>query len=131
MPFQIDFAYRLNQLFIEGLKQGATTVLLTALWLRLQASGEFTWQAGTRLKRGGKQAEIDLIVACDGKLIVAECKDNIDEADLAPLQAQLARQVEVARMLGADEFIFATLREDVPPAVPAALNAAEALSIRR
>lgn len=130
MPFQIDFSYRLNQLFIEGMKQGATTVLLTALWLSQGAPAHFTWQAGMRLKRGGKQAEIDLIVACDGRLFVAECKDNFDDAELAPLQAQLARQADVARMLDAHEFIFATLREDVPPAVLAPLNVTVALPTR-
>ena len=112
LPLEAPFSFRLNQLFIEGMKQGAATVLLTALRLYETIPdpfGSFIWQSGARIKKRGLEAELDLIAICGNRLIVAECKDNFD--DNATLHDQLQRTSEVAQVLGADEFIFASLRD--------------------
>jgi hypothetical protein len=110
LPLEAPFAFRLNQLFIEGMKQGAATVLLTALHLYEISPAAFIWQSGARIKKRGLEAELDLIAICGDRLIIAECKDNI--ADDAALHEQLQRTSEVAHALGADEFIFASLKQD-------------------
>jgi len=112
LPLEAPFAFRLNQLFIEGLKQGAATVLLTALRLHEIAqttSNTFIWQSGARIKKRGVETELDLIALCDDRLIIAECKDNFE--DEAALGDQLRRTSEAAQIIGADEFIFASLRD--------------------
>jgi hypothetical protein len=109
LPLEAAFSFRLNQLFIEGMKQGAATVLLTALRLYEASPDAFSWQAGVRAKKRGRETEIDLMALCGERLIVAECKDNFE--DDAALHDQLRRTSEVAQAIGAEDFIFASLRD--------------------
>ncbi len=115
MPLEHPFAYRPNQLFTQGLKEGALTVLLTVLWLAGRCMGEMAWQSGLVLKRDGHSAEIDLVALCDGALMLAECKDNFDDGET--IIDQLERNVAVARAVNARTFLFATLRESAPDSV--------------
>jgi len=117
LPLEAAFAFRLNQLFIEGMKQGAATVLLTALRLYESSPEAFIWQAGVRVKRRGKETEIDLVAVCGERLVVAECKDNFEDDEA--LAEQLQRTSEFARDIGADEVIFASLRDVALEAIQA------------
>jgi hypothetical protein len=116
MPIDIPFAYRLNQLFMEGLKQGALTVLLTLLRLNELAQHRFEWQASVQL---GKN-DVDLIALCADDLILAECKDNFDDSSpekVEQLRQKLQRDVDLARAIHAPLFLFATLKEEIPPEI--------------
>lgn len=124
LPLEAAFSFRLNQLFIEGMKQGAATVLLTALRLYESSPAAFVWQSGVRAKKRGQETEIDLVALCGERLVVAECKDNFE--DDTALHDQLRRTTDVARDIGATEFIFASLREGELEAIQA-LRGIEAL----
>ncbi len=115
MPLEHPFAYRPNQLFTQGLKEGALTVLLTMLWLAGRCDREVAWLSGLVLKRNGQSTEIDLAVLCDGTLMLAECKDNFEDGET--IIAQLECNIAVAYAVNARTFLFATLRESVPDSV--------------
>jgi hypothetical protein len=111
MPLQHEFAYRLNQHFIEGLNQGAATVLLTALYLSEGCQETFDWQTGLLFERDGQTVDIDLIAECNGRLILAECKNDL-KGDVID---QLRRGVEVAKRCKASIYVFAVLQDQPLP----------------
>jgi hypothetical protein len=125
LPFQMntqatEFAYLLNQLFFNGLSQGASSVILTALLLHRSSQYSMMWQAGYELRKTASGdntvVEIDLIAMCDGLLIVAECKNSFDDSTEEArdkLKKQLLRNIETAKSIDAAIFFFATLRETV------------------
>ena len=116
MPLELPFAYRPNRLFVEGMKSGALTVLLTLLYLS-EGCGELAWQAGIMAQKDGNRTDIDLMVMCDGGIIVVECKDNFKTGaeEVAAVRDQLTRDLEVAQKIGAGRVIFATLVAGVLP----------------
>ncbi|MBZ0305132.1 MAG: hypothetical protein K8I82_03600 [Anaerolineae bacterium] len=111
LPLELDFSYRLNQLFAVGINQGALTVLLTALYLQ-RSSRSMVWDANYQLKKNGDKMELDFIAVCDGALVLAECKDNFKPDDIEP---QLHHYLHLTEEVRADRFIFATLKTDLPP----------------
>ncbi|RMG89283.1 MAG: hypothetical protein D6712_01950 [Chloroflexi bacterium] len=111
-PLEQPFAYQLNPLFAEGLRQGALTVLL-ALYLSYQQNAAVQWAFGLLLQ-GEYQTDIDLMVFDGERLYVIECKDNV--ADEVALQAQIERGLIIAGQLPNAEYVFATLG-DPPPIV--------------
>jgi hypothetical protein len=125
-------AYRLNQLFIAGLKNGALTVLLTALWLKGDSDDPLTWRAGYVVDKDGQKTDIDLIARSGETLTFAECKDNFasDEAGVNTLITQLERNLTVACDIGADRFMFATLIHEVPQQVIDFLDKVEDIETR-
>lgn len=112
LPLEVEFVFRLNQLFIAGLNEGASSVLLTLDRLAPQEA-----LLSLSLSRYGRTDEIDLIAWRDGRVIVAECKDRW-QGDILP---QLTRARAIADHLGADQFVFATLADQIPFDLPNAL----------
>lgn len=106
VPVQLDFAFRLNPLWMHGLKNGALTVLLTLV--RLSPS---EWGAGYRVRGHGHEAELDLVLP--ERLI--ECKDSLPN-NINDLRVQLERSRQVARQLGM-QLELATLQAEIPTAV--------------
>lgn len=111
MPLQLDFAYRLNQHFIEGLNEGAAAVLLAALYLSEGYQSGFNWQTGLLFERDGQTVDIDLIAECNGALVFAECKNDL-KGDVID---QLRWGVGVARRCNAGMYVFAVLQEQALP----------------
>lgn len=110
LPLEQPFAYRLNQLFIAGLNQGALTVLLTILYLQPSY-----WETNLVLKRDGQISEIDLIAQTDKGVIIVECKDNYafdDPMAVNQLCAQFDNQRKIAGEVDAYQFVFATLYDE-------------------
>lgn len=104
LPLELAFAFRLNQLFMEGLKQGALTVLLTLAHIQPAA-----WWAGLIASRDGQKTDLDLVLhTAEGNLLVAECKDNFGRGGLARLEDQIERGARVAATVGA-AYVLATL----------------------
>ena len=129
LPLELDFAYRLNQLFIEGINQGSLTVLLTALLLNAPQ-----WDTNLILKSHGQACEIDLIAQRDSELMLIECKDNFafdDTHSVTCLCDQLRTQITIAEQIGASQFIFATLYDDsIPDAITDLITNAQTVSGR-
>lgn len=113
LPLELNFAYRLNHLFAVGVNQGALSVLLTALYLQ-RNSQAMVWDANYQLKKNGEKIELDLIAICDGMLVLAECKDNFKSEEIT---GQLRNTLCLADDIGADRFIFATLKTEIPPSI--------------
>lgn len=121
--FQIDvrganFAYQLNQLFLEGFLQGGMAVILTTLLLYDLSLYSFIWQSGYEVKKDDKSTDIDLIAMCDGALILAECKNSFDDTKpekIKELLDQIIDNIKVAESLNADIFFFATLHQKSIP----------------
>ncbi|MCU0498523.1 MAG: hypothetical protein MUF87_14325 [Anaerolineae bacterium] len=111
LPLEVDFVFRLNQLFLAGLNEGASSVLLTLDRLAPEEA-----LLCLNLSRGGHVDEIDVIAWCDGRVIIAECKDHW-QGDILP---QLTRVHALSEQLGADQFVFATLAESIPFDLPGA-----------
>jgi hypothetical protein len=129
LPLELPFAFRLNQLFMEGLKQGALTVLLAALMLIESTHGDIIWRSGYAAHKPGLSSDIDLAAFTGSGLILAECKDNFPDTrpDIGAIVAQLESSLTVARDIGAAQFLFVTLRDNVPEAITSFLhNAANA-----
>ena len=122
MPLELDFAYRLNRLFAEGLRQGALSVLLAALLLDGARCESLAWLPGLTLERNGETIDVDLAALCDGDLLLVECKDNFDDGETGDIADQVSRLLDVARAVKASRFLFATLREDVPDSLAALLH---------
>ncbi len=114
-PLYLDaeFAYQPNPLVIEGLKNGALTILLTLFWLHQNHEQVVEWETNVDINKSGQQTDIDLFVNVDGKLMLWECKDNFktDNASRAKRIAQLKQQQTIAESLHA-EFGFASLAEE-------------------
>lgn len=111
LPLELDFSYRMNQLFVMGVNQGALSVLLTALHLH-RHSISMVWDANYLLKKNGEKTELDFIALCDEKLFIAECKDNFKDA--AALENQLSQGLKLAEEIGAHLFMFSTLQSAIP-----------------
>ncbi|GEM_PF-1574935 len=132
MPLQVHFSYKLNQVYLEGLVQGALTVLLTAMHL-YDGGAPFTWQACTVAEKGGGRTEIDLLCKRGDALVVVECKDNFNAgSDAAAFEEQVRRAKQVSREIGA-EFAFATLQPaaSIPAAVQSVIDAVGASVLDR
>ena len=110
MPLKIDFAFRPNLLFLQGLVNGALTVLLTVHYFKNQCE-DFLWESNLILKKDGQHIEVDLIASCDGKVIIAECKDNfkITSEHLTLLQNQLQNMQTFLSTIPDTCFHFSTL----------------------
>lgn len=126
------FAYRLNQLFVRGFEQGALCALLTLILLDNSSSSELYWKAGCKVRSTSEdiEAELDLVAMCDGGLVIAECKHNLEASlvrDFDNTLRQLRGNVQMAIRARADLFILSTLSNQIPQAViEAVTSAAEA-----
>lgn len=135
IPVKIDFAYRLNRLFLDRSNQGTVTILLTLLVLYETALDGLIWQADVNLLKveHTEAIEIDIIAMCDGYLVVAECKNRFlpykkpnedeetrqsreskTEQEIKDLKLQLERDINFALDIKAHLFLFATLEENIP-----------------
>jgi hypothetical protein len=131
LPLELPFAYRLNHLFIQGLKNGALTVLLTALLLYDACPGEFVWGAGYSVTKDGHKADIDLVARCGGVLILAECKDRLPASENDNQIRQLERSLAVAREVSVQRFVLATLQETIPDTIADFMQATPGTLIAR
>ncbi len=116
MPLEQSFAYAPNELFTQGLREGAMTVLLTALWLIRQYPA-LAWQPGLIVRRGELSIDIDLAGMMDEQLLLVECKDNFKDRDADGLMTHLQHMAILAHEIKATRLIFATLRDDIPQAL--------------
>ena len=96
LPVDWPFAFRLNQLFINGIKDTeAITVLLTLLILHNTSDKDLIWQSGYKVLRANTETDLDLIAMCDGVLVFAECKDGFltSTDEIQELKLQSAQKI--------------------------------------
>jgi hypothetical protein len=149
LPIRLEFAYRLNRLFLDRNNQGTITVLLTLLVLYETALDGLIWQADVNLEKidnRDEKIEIDIIAMCDGYLIVVECKNSFlpserpneneeqqqrriekTEEKIEELKQQLEREIKVAIDMKAHLFLFATLEENIPIEIIEFIEAQDAM----
>ena len=108
-PLETEFFYKINELFAKGLKNGALTVLFTLRKMDLLCE-EMNWFSGYQLRKDGASFDVDLIVQCDGKLTLFECKDSLPK-DESRLREQIEQTLGAAEAIGAD-YRFSTLAEE-------------------
>ncbi len=131
----VSFCYRANQLYIQGIRNGAKTVLLTALLLQNSSLSGMHWKAGCKVTLPDRpfKSDLDLVAMCDGGLIITECKDDLEkEFSEKPDETleQIQRSVESAKIAKADLFILSTWSSQVPQPIREALEAAVDKSTR-
>jgi hypothetical protein len=121
-PLQAEFFYKINDLFAKGLKNGALTVLFTLRKMETDCT-EMHWFSGYQFRKDGQSFDVDLIVQCDGAVMLFECKDSLPE-DESGLHEQIGRTSQVAQAIGAD-FRFSTLAPELPTTTTDLLRAHE------
>jgi hypothetical protein len=131
-PVKMNFSYRLNELFVRGIQQGAKTVLLTLMILEQLCEKSFIYDMGfnvSQSEKNIKDADLDVITICDGFLVIAECKDTLPESpdenesvlsqqskteSMQKILTQFKQGVDIAREVNADFYIIATLDGMIP-----------------
>jgi hypothetical protein len=118
LPLEMNFTYRLNQLFSAGLNQGGATVLLTLSLLYQNSEHGMMWEVSYKARKNGRETDLDLIAMCDGMLVLAECKNDFDfntPEKLKEVMDQLQQNIVLAQALNANLFLFTTLCEGEIP----------------
>lgn len=112
MPLVGDFSYRLSQLAMTAFENGAYSVFLTLCLLRNMCAKSFLWESSIEVPNYGNDGiEIDLIMMCDGNLVLAECKDSIpkDKVQQEQLLLKIEENVKFAQSLDAEFYVFSSL----------------------
>ncbi len=117
-PIDALFHYRLNELFIRGIEQGAMSLLLTILILFRLSHESYLFVPGLEVtKHNSNSVDLDILAACDGYLVVAESKDlqkGCTPETVEELVSQLHEVVRVAQDIGARIVILSALLEEAP-----------------
>ena len=116
-PTTAPFSYKLNELFIRGIQQGVMPLLLTILLLSFPSRASFLFVPGVEVHRGHLKADIDLLVAASGHLILVECKDleqGSPPDSITGIIGQLKTNAQIACELGAEAVFLSTLLDEAP-----------------
>lgn len=116
-PIEAPFSYKLNELLVRGIEQGAIPLLLTILVLSTLGHESFLFMPGVEAQQHDSTVDIDLLAACNGHLVVAECKDlqeGCASESIQEIVGQLRNSVEIAADLGARLVFLSTLLDQSP-----------------
>jgi hypothetical protein len=104
-PMNGPFTYQLNALVARGIEQGVFPVLLTILYLREICVTAFHYLPGVEVTNGDSKCDVDLIAACDGNLVVAECKtlESTAPGKIDRLKIHLQQASEMLNVAGHQE----------------------------
>lgn len=118
LPFNAQFAYKLNPLVREALKEGGLTILNP--WVYLLEWGAVEEHIALEVKNRHMHTDIDMLLRSPQGGILVECKDNFKKTDAAlpQLQRTIDQGLMLAETLGY-RYIFATLQETVPATLEA------------
>lgn len=114
---EAPFHYRLNELMIRGIEEGAIPVLLTILALSALAEKSFMFLPSVEVEKLTQKTEIDLLASCDGYLALAECKDlreGCSEETGRQILEQLRGIVQVAQSIKARLVFLSILADAIP-----------------
>ncbi len=119
-PPEAPFSYKLNELMVRGIQQGAIPVLLTILALSTLARRSFLHAPGIEVRRGGIRTDLDLLASCDGELLMAECKDlrqGCSRESVREIGSTLEELAQIAEHVGARVIFLSSLMEVAPKAL--------------
>jgi hypothetical protein len=122
--------YDLDQVVRELLRQHGDIPLLAAAHLA-DSRLSLLWAPELLVQFKGEEAEVDLCLIIDGRVVVGEAKSNsrLDTADKGTAQAA-AGLVRAAHILSADEIMLATAQSSWAPGARTAIEAAIAAEWR-
>jgi hypothetical protein len=124
------WSYDLDQVVRELLRQHGDIPLLAAAHLA-EGGRSLLWAPELLVQSNGEEAEVDLCLIIDGRVVVGEAKSNtrLNTADKGTAQAA-ARLVRAAHILSADEIVLATAQPAWAPGARTAIEAAIAAEWR-
>jgi hypothetical protein len=122
--------YDLDQVVRELLRQHGDIPLLAAAH-RAEGSRSLLWAPELLVQANGEEAEVDLCLIIDGRIVIGEAKSNnrLDTADKSTVQAATTL-VRTAHILSADEILLATAQPSWAPSARTAIEAAIAAEWR-
>jgi hypothetical protein len=126
-PLEAPFHYRLNELFVRGIEQGAIPLLLTILVLSRLGHESYLFVPGLKIANRSKAVDIDvdIIAACNGHLVVAESKDlqgSYTPKSIRKLIDQLHGIAHVAQDIGARIVVVGAMLKEVPQELDGAVH---------
>ena len=124
-PIEAPFHYKLNELVVRGVEQGVIPVLMTILVLSALGDESFLFLPGVEVEKDDRQVDIDLLAACNGNLILAECKDlreGCGPEAIKEIIEQFSATVQVALEMGAKIAFLSTLLDALPQALEQGLS---------
>lgn len=116
-PIEAPFHYRLNELMIRGIKEGAIPVLLTVLVFSALGNKSFMFLPSLEVQKAKEKVEIDLLAACDGCLVLAECKDlreGCSSKTVKEISEQFSGIVRIAQDIKAQLVFLSVLADTIP-----------------
>ena len=116
-PPEAPFSYKLNELMVRGIEQGAIPVLLTIFALSRLALRSFLHIPGIKVQRQGTETDVDLVASCDGELVLVECKDlrqGCSRETTMRIGVQLEEVALVAERIGARVVFLSTMIDTLP-----------------
>jgi len=114
LSLEQHFAYKINPLWAEGLKNGVLTTMLTLFHFQRKHT-QIEWDAGIIVEKDGKAAEIDLVIGASNECYLIECKDKITRPK--DLISQLDGMRRIAEDLEAKAMLTTIGIEEVPESV--------------
>lgn len=123
-PIRADFSYRLNELFVRGIQQGAIPVLLTNLLLAQLSNESYLFTLGVEVTKEEFRIDLDILASCNGTVSIAEAKtlDTISEKAVEEIYVQLSQICRAAMELNAGSVVLGTLMKELPPELQKAVS---------
>ncbi len=119
-PLECPFSYKLNDLVARGVEQGLFSVLLTMLYLREISGDAFHCLPGIEVSdANGSKQDLDIIAACDGILVAAECKTLVKGITTltSEIEEQIQKTAELSAKIGVHILFMAGLFSAPPDAL--------------
>ena len=122
--------YDLDQVVRELLRQHGDIPLLAAAHMA-EGRRSLLWAPELLVQANGEDAELDLCLIIDGRIVIGEAKSNnrLDTADKTAVRAATGL-VRAAHILSADEILLATAQPSWAPSARTAIQAAIAAEWR-
>lgn len=115
---QVSVGYSVDPPVDRALKEGVVPVVLTGRFLQNQTSKGYFWVPGVKYTKNGTAGDIDILACCDGRVVLAECKDLSDtpsgSSTWDDVESQFLELASVAMECKADIAVLAVLAKDVP-----------------
>ncbi|WP_319466213.1 hypothetical protein [uncultured Pseudodesulfovibrio sp.] len=117
---QFDMEYQLNPLVCRAFDEGIRPVALTLDVLRDACSG-FMFLPGFKGKRNDVYFDIDIVAACNGHLVLCECKDMYGASGRSKgwgkIKEQFSDLIDFGELCGASSVVLASLADTYPGAI--------------
>jgi len=114
---QFEMGYQLNPLVCRAFDEGVRPVALTVDVLK-QASNGFMFLPGFKGKWNGNEFDIDIIAACNGHLVLCECKDMYGASGRSrgwdKIKEQFSDLIDLGELCGASSVILSSLADSYP-----------------